>query len=468
MKNILFTSLLSFVLVLSSCTKDQESEPYVPVDEISSPETNLAPSKETKSVSTTLNFKNLDTIDYLIVKKSGGDNYSVKISRSELSPGYVFNYTIQQSDPEFFKLLLIAVYKDGNSSKELSLNIDNRWGFFIRKVTRTARVTGAAIAGESFPSPNNTAIAWNVGGTDLGVVWEMQPGKYGIFFGDTFGRDFTPNHTNPGPNGTSWRSNVLAFSEDNDLEDGLSFSSMATNDKAEAREIVYGGKDASGSGNWTSIPTAAIRAGDADYVHYFNMKNWTGWITNYSGMYKSTDNGGTWTKCEDVSFSAYSNFGQVGYFKRDGYVYMIGTQTGRDGNAYLARFYESDIEKQANYEYWNETAKQWTKGNENQATVLIKDKVGELSFIYNEKLRKWIITYFNGDRYNITMRLADHITGPWSEPYELASGRDYPQLYGSYIHPLSVEDDNLYFLMSMWMPYNVFLMKAELADMGSF
>ena len=23
-----------------------------------------------------------------------------------------------------------------------------------------------------------------------------------------------------------------------------------------------------------------------DYVHYFNMRNWTGWVTNYSGIYK--------------------------------------------------------------------------------------------------------------------------------------------------------------------------------------
>ena len=65
-------------------------------------------------------------------------------------------------------------------------------------------------------------------------------------------------------------------------------------------------------------------------------------------------------------------------------------------------------------------------------------------------------------------RLQAKSSGPWSEPYELANGREYAQLYGSYIHPLSVTGDNLYFTMSMWMPYNVFLMKAELADMGEF
>ena len=468
MKNILFIAFSSFIFLFVSCTSEQETETYIPIDEIIPLDTHLIPNKDTKIVSTTLNFKDIDAIDYLLVRKSVGDSYSAKISQSELTSDYIFNYTIQKTDPQNFRLVLAAFYKDGNMSKELSLNVDNRWGFFIRNVTRIARVTGSIINGENFPSPNNTATKWNVGGTDLGIIWEMQPGKYGIFFGDTFGYDFKPNPANPGPNGGSWRSNVLAFSEDNDLEDGLSFSNMATDDKGYAREIVYGGKDSSGNGDWTSIPTAAIRANGIDYVHYFNMRNWTGWITNYSGIYKSVDNGLTWAKCKDITFSSYSFFGQVGYFKKDGYVYMIGTQTGRDSNAKLARFHETDIENKTAYEYWNASTNQWIKGNENEATVLIEDKVGELSFIYNETHKKWIIAYFNADRYNITMRTAEDITGPWSEPYELANGREYAQLYGSYIHPLSVTGDNLYFTMSMWMPYNVFLMKAELADMGEF
>jgi hypothetical protein len=461
---VLFCSVLWFV----SCSKDDDGEPYVPADEIIASETNLVPEKETKTVRTILTFENLDAIDYISVKKNGGDNYSDQIVNSELSPSYRFEYTIQKSDPESFKLVLSAYYKNGNKSNDISLNIDNRWGFFVRSVERIARVTGTTMSGETFPSPNKTALNWNVGGTDLGIIWEMGPGAYGIFFGDTFGRDFTPNPSSPGPNGTSWRSNVLAFSDDNDLEDGLALSSMVVDGKGDAREIIYGGKDASGNGNWTSIPTAAIRANGIDYVHYFNIRNWTGWITNYSGMYKSADNGQTWAKCESISFSSYSNFGQVGYCKKDGYVYMIGTQTGRDSNAKLARFLEADIENQTNYEYWDGASGQWLTGNESKASIIIDDKVGELSFIYNQKLEKWIIAYFSSDRYNITMRTAEDITGPWSEPYELATGAEYAQLYGSYLHPLSVTGNKLYFTMSIWMPYNVFLMKAELADMGNF
>ena len=463
-----YTALVGWLCLLAACSRDDDGTLYVPRDEITSSALTLVPDKGTKAVSATLGFNDLDAIAYLMVKKSGGDQFSAKLDRSELSASYVLIYTIQPSDPESFRLVLTAHYNDGNVSNELSLQVDNRWGFFIRDVTRLARVTGRPMAGEPFLSPNNTATEWNVGGTDLGVVWEMQPGTYGLFFGDTFGHDFAPNPASPGPNGGSWRSNVLAFSTDDALEDGLTLSSMATDDGGNAREIIYSAKDVSGNGDWTSIPTAAIRANGADYVHYFNMRSWTGWVTNYSGLYKSTDNGQTWAKCEGVMFSANSPFGQAGYFKKDGYVYMVGTQTGRDSPARLARFLEADIENMPNYEYWDGTVGQWVKGDESRATVLIDDKVGELSFIYNETLEKWITAYFNGDRYQIAMRTAEDITGPWSEPYELASGGDYAQLYGSYIHPLSVTGDNLYFLMSMWLPYNVFLMKAELADMGEF
>lgn len=459
---------MSYAVLFSSCSKEREEDLYVSIDEISSLEVDLFPDKDTKIVSTILNFKNLDLIDYLIVIKSGGENYSVKIDRAELSSSYLLNYIVQKSDPENFKLIVRAYYLDGNSSNGLSLNVDNRWGFFIRKVKRIARVTGTPMSTETFPSPNNTSMNWNVGGTDLGIVWEMKKGKYGVFFGDTFGRDFRPNPSNPGPNGSNWRSNVLAFSDDHNLEDGLTFSSMVKDHKGDAREIIKGGKDGSGKGDWTSIPSAAIRANGVDYVHYFNIKNWTGWVTNYSGLYKSTDDGATWTKCEKVSFSSTSNFGQVGYFKKDGYVYMIGTRPGRDSSARLARFLENNIENQEEYEYWNEFSGSWMIGDESKATVIIEGTVGELSFIFNEKNSMWIIAYFNSERYNITIRTSQEITGPWSDPYELAAGAEYAQLYGSYFHPLSTESDNLYFLMSMWLPYNVFLMKAQIANMGSF
>lgn len=161
--------VFSVCLLIPSCSKDEGGEPYVPIAEISATETELIPDKVTKSVTVTLQFSNLSIIDYLLVTKSGGTAYSERIEGDELSPSYQYRYTIQASDPESFRLLLKAVYMDGNLSKELALDIDNRWGFFIRSVDRVARVTGTSMTGEIFPSPNNTPLEWNVGGTDLGI-----------------------------------------------------------------------------------------------------------------------------------------------------------------------------------------------------------------------------------------------------------------------------------------------------------
>ncbi|HLT94654.1 MAG TPA: hypothetical protein VKZ56_08840, partial [Membranihabitans sp.] len=75
-KNRNYWILIAFAIItiiISSCSKEEGSdEPYIPVDEISSAETDLIPDKETKTVSTLLQFKNLDNIDYLVINKSGG------------------------------------------------------------------------------------------------------------------------------------------------------------------------------------------------------------------------------------------------------------------------------------------------------------------------------------------------------------------------------------------------------------
>ncbi len=330
-------------------------------------------------------------------------------------------------------------------------------------VARITGDTGDMKEDKAIPNSNNTTKDYNIGGTDLGIIWQMSNGEYGVLFGDTYGRD---HFGADGPTGVDWRCNVLLFSDDKNPADGFTFSGMAA-DPADstgtsAREIIYGAKDVSGNGDWTSIPTGAISANGKEYIHYMNIKKWVGWETNYSGMFRSADNGRNWEKCENMSWGADSNFGQVGYYKKDGYVYMIGTETGRQSNPRLARFAEKDIENLSEYEYWNKDENKWMKGDETKATNLFEDTTGELSFIYHTKTQKWVIAYFCESRYNISIRYAEDITGTWSEPQAVATGEDYPQLYGSYIHPSSADGDSLYFLMSIWKPYNVFLMKSDI------
>ncbi len=69
-------------------------------------------------------------------------------------------------------------------------------------------MTGQPVPGETIPSPNNTPINYNIGGTDLGIFWKMSDNKVGILFGDTYGKAWQPGHT------PEWRSNAMAWSSD--------------------------------------------------------------------------------------------------------------------------------------------------------------------------------------------------------------------------------------------------------------
>lgn len=50
MKNILFIAFSSFILLFVSCTSEQETETYIPIDEIIPLDTYLIPNKDTKIV----------------------------------------------------------------------------------------------------------------------------------------------------------------------------------------------------------------------------------------------------------------------------------------------------------------------------------------------------------------------------------------------------------------------------------
>lgn len=371
----------------------------------------------------------------------------------------------------FYFVSCVSLEKKGNNATEKEQVV-------IESVIKTsnlkqiARLTGEALPNENILNPNRTST-YDVLGTDLGIMWHIEGDKIGLFFGDTNGAGFQPHLNGGGGNGTNWRSNVLAFSEDTNLEDGLTIYGMVLDEDGKAKEIIDGGK-ANREKYQTSIPTSVIRVGNTDYVHYMNIYDWAGancsWLTNFSSIYSSSDNGQSWVRKEEVTFKPLSHFSQVTYAKKNGYVYMIGTRSGRGDAGYLARFKEIDILNMSEYEYWNGNHNKWIKGDENAATVVIPAPVGEASLIFHEKSGRWIITY-NYDyacdpkesrkKHAILYRDTDDITS-WSDYKVLVSDQDYSGLYCAYLHPLKTNEDKLYFLMSLWGPYNVYLMSVDL------
>jgi len=331
-------------------------------------------------------------------------------------------------------------------------------GIIPFNVKRIARVTGKSLPGENLPNPNRTDEQYDLGGTDLGIAWEMGKGRVGFFFGDSYGSDFkVVKEGGPGKAG-NWRSNVLGISTDHKPEDGVLFDTMLY------RQVIHSPHITNGTGSHTAIPTAAIHISGVDYVHYMDVRKWGkpgAWITNFSALYSSSDQGRSWYPCKEVRFAATSNFGQVAYAKKDGYVYMIGTAPGRWGAAYLSRFREKDILNQPGYSYWNKE-RGWVLNDEASATPVIDAPAGELSLVYHSRFKRWIVTYLNEKKRQLVMRDAAEASGPWSEEKILATAAEYPGLYGAFMYPVKPDGDELYFLMSMWGPYNVFLMKADL------
>ncbi len=380
---------------------------------------------------------------------------------------YRFEYAVTDTDDMNFYFVFVAYDSSGAILSSKSLYVEPRPMIYTSGLKMLSKLTGSLRTPDHRPgltTPNNT-LSVDVGGTDLGIMWKMGPGQIGLWFGDTVGSDWAPTPGGgPGKAG-NWRSNVLAFSSDTNPDDGITFDGWITDTYGKAKQLIHSAHNTSGYGDFTSIPTAAIRIGSRDYVHYMNIRTWSspkGWDTNYSSIYESEDNGLTWTKRDDkVLFTGDSHFAQVCYGENgDGYVYMIGTQSGRSDDAYLARFLEADILEQARYEYWCGD-KGWQANREAEAVPIFERPVSEISLMYHRKYRRWLVTYLN--EYNgIVLRHAETPAGPWSDDYNIVSGAEYGGMYSPYMHPLADNEDRLYFTMSMWGYYNVYLMRIEM------
>ncbi|MGV9795541.1 DUF4185 domain-containing protein [Gordonia sp. NPDC003422] len=309
-------------------------------------------------------------------------------------------------------------------------------------------------------STSRTDKRWQIQGTDLGIMWESKPGQVAIVFGDTFGKGFKP----PGANGGDWRSNVLGFSSDTHLADGMSIDTMVQDSRCHAVQVL----DSRHINYYemTTIPTSGFAIGDRQYMSYMSVRWWAPlpgvWLTNYGGLAYSDDGGSTWVKDRYARWDnifGTSQFQVSSMVPHGDYVYMFGTPNSRIGSVGLARVLKSDVLNKTAYQYWRDG--RWVPArNGNVASVLFFGVAGELSARFDDETQRWQLSYLDALRGSIVLRKARAPQGLWSEPTELVHSQRYAQLYGGFLHPWSRGND-LYFTMSTWVQYNVSLMRAR-------
>ena len=323
-------------------------------------------------------------------------------------------------------------------------------------------------------SPNNTVDRFGISGTDLGILWENggAGGKNQVHMalGDTMG--------DCSVDGDEWRSNILFRSSDRDLSDGMRIDDAPMERDGMAKAIL---PRTNQPGETTVIPTAGVAVGQTQYLRYMSVETWGDpgeWTTNYSALAKSEDNGENWT---EVSGTARTGTGRMAlpttlgtahshheggqmsaFLKHDGFVYEYMTPSGRNGSAILARVPDTQLEEMDEYTFWD--GETWV-AEQDTAEVVLDGKVSELSVTWSPRLGTFIALYTDANN-DVVMRQASSPEGDWSGKDILLSFKHLPTLYGAFAHPWSpaieANGDDLYFTLSTWDAYNVFLMKTDL------
>ena len=336
----------------------------------------------------------------------------------------------------------------------------------VSGLTEIAQLTG--------PDAMNDTASVSVAGTDLGSMVDV--GDRTLFlFGDTFGER---DPESIGGQGGFWRSNVAAWSTDDDPSDGISFDGWVTDDVGLAAALIEGDHDANGAGGEvTKIPTYGFTVGHAIYVSYMSVRFWGepgAWDANRSALIVSRDDGTTWQPVEGVEWPGDSNFVQVATARvsegGEDWVCFWSIPSGRFGGVQLMRVRatEEAVEDQSAYSYFagsDGATPRWSSDLADAETI-VEGTIGELSVMWSTYLERWIMTY--SDAGNAYIREGITPWGPWGDPIELVPGADYPGLYSPYLNPRYVSDDGrtIYFTLSLWGPYNVFWFSADLERKG--
>lgn len=288
-----------------------------------------------------------------------------------------------------------------------------------------------------------------IGGTDLGIFWDIGDGEFGSLCGDSF---------QGGPPGSAgwWRSPVLLRSRTTNLDAGITFTGAVGG--ASAREIVPNAHQAPYVGEVSKIPNDAFRIGNRQYMSVMSVNNWEHgtWETNYAELHYSDDRGETWHPA-GIRWTNNGNHTDVWQMQSwvvdGGYAYLFATSNGRhlfDG-IYLSRVPLDHIADRSAYQAWGYRREWWQLWGSwawgNPASPILSGIFGEPSVRKVEN--RWVFSVAQAMFNGIVTRTAATPDTPWTAPKVQVSGAQWPQCYGGFIHPASTLND-LHLSVSQW------------------
>ena len=475
------------ILLLMSC-KDENNQ----IDEVLYIKTYLSLPSSTLDASEGSFYINVESnSDWKIVLQEGADWLNTDILSGSGNANIKFSYLSNNSKTKrygVFKVISHAGYEifsiKQNGKETLPPPIRKTELFPVENSLKMiSPIVGSGTVPQGvtalLPDPNHTNnpkgdppyLPCRIGGTDLGIMWDMDNGKTGFFIGDTFQANWSFDPATGNQKGTYWGPNYLGFTTNTDLDErSLVIDSWVINNPTQywPKKLIT----AEDPTLHHEIVTSAIRINGVDYAHFMNIQSFGNpWIIKYSGLAKSTDDGQNWVVLNDLRFPGSSKFSLAGYCHDPNgeYVYMFGTPAGRSGSCCLARFKKEDIEDFSKYEYLD-ADKEWRKGNESVASPVFDAPVGEMSVFYFSHFNKYVVLYLD-ETQGIVMRHADNPEGPWSDKRLIlltkpngTPGGPYGGGYGSFIHPQKTGGTRIYFTHSIWRFYSIYLMCVDLKE----
>lgn len=284
-----------------------------------------------------------------------------------------------------------------------------------------------------------------LGAADLGIMVPLLNETFAIVFGDSFtGRYFGEG---------KWLSPV-GFVAKRD-ENGRIVFTEPLNDGDKAGQLIsYNHYD-----NRTLIPSDVINLDGTLYMQGM----WNEGIGNVrrTEIWKSTDNGATWTSVGRTSTRYMGGYGNLISWEKgpDGYIYVVSSEFQRDDPVYLSRFREEQIGDRSQWEIYDPSTDTWS--TKRRSPILSKNvEAGEMSLRMVDG--HWVLAMFNEETAAIEVRVSETIARDWNSitpARVVVAGKggwrapqnenNFTQLYGGYIVPGSTLAD-MDLVVSQW------------------